>query len=41
MLGPGLGKILSEIIVDKTKIYDDILEELSLYRKFDQDEMLK
>ena len=41
MLGPGLGKILAEVIIDKTKKHDDILNELSLYRKFDSEEMLK
>ncbi len=41
MLGPGLGKILSEIIVDKSEKYDEFIKELSLYRKFDKDEMLK
>lgn len=41
MLGPGLGEILSEIIVDKTNKYDTILEELSLYRNFTGEEKLK
>ncbi len=41
MLGPGLGKILSEVIADKTQKHDDILNELSLYRKFDSEEMFK
>lgn len=41
MLGPGLGEILSEIIVDKTNEYDEILEELTLYRNFTGEEKLK
>lgn len=41
MLGPGLGQILSEIIVDKTDKYDFILDQLSLYREFSGDEVLK
>lgn len=41
MIGSGLGKILSEIIVDGSKDYDFILEQLSLYRDFSGDEMLK
>lgn len=41
MLGPGLGKILSEIIVDKTDKYDHILEQLTLYRSFMGEEVLK
>jgi len=41
MLGPGLGKILAEIIVDKTKKYDSILEELSPLRNFSGAELLK
>ena len=41
MLGPGLGKIISEIIVDKTDKYNFILDELSLYRHFEGNEMLK
>ncbi len=41
MLGPGLGQILAEIIVDKTNKYDFILEQLSLYREFEGNEMLK
>lgn len=41
MLGPGLGKIISEIIADKTDKYNFILDELSLYRQFEGNEMLK
>jgi len=41
MLGPGLGKIISEIIVDKTDKYNFILDQLSLYRHFEGNEMLK
>ncbi len=41
MLGPGLGEILSEIIIDKTSKYNDILDQLSLYRNFSGEEMLK
>ncbi|MFP4547507.1 MAG: NAD(P)/FAD-dependent oxidoreductase [Fidelibacterota bacterium] len=41
MLGPGLGEILSEIIVDNNDEYDDILEELTLYRNFAGEEKLK
>jgi sarcosine oxidase subunit beta len=41
MLGPGLGEILSEIIVDKSTEYNEILEELTLYRNFTGEEKLK
>jgi len=41
MLGPGLGKIISEIVVDNSKDYDFILDQLSLYRDFSGEEMLK
>lgn len=41
MLGPGLGRILSEVIVDNSKKYDFILEELSPYREFSGKELLK
>lgn len=41
MLGPGLGEILAEIIVDKTDKYDHILKQLSLYRAFTGNEVLK
>jgi sarcosine oxidase, subunit beta len=41
MIGPGLGKIVSEIIVDKSTKYNFITEQLSLYRKFSGVEMLK
>lgn len=41
MLGPGLGKILTEIIVDKTDKYNHILDQLTLYRSFAGQEVLK
>ena len=41
MIGPGLGEILSEIIVDKSNKYSDILEQLTLYRNFSGEEILK
>jgi len=41
MLGPGLGKILSEIIVDHSTKYNFILDQLSLYRDFSGNELLK
>ena len=41
MLGPGVGKMLTEIVVDKSKKYDSILELVSLYRSFSGQEMLK
>jgi len=41
MLGPGLGVMLTEMIVDKSKEYDPILEQLSLYRSFAGQEVLK
>jgi len=41
MLGPGLGKIISEILVDKSKDYDFILNQLTLYREFAGNEVLK
>ncbi|HOT59188.1 MAG TPA: FAD-binding oxidoreductase [Spirochaetales bacterium] len=45
MLGPGLGKIMAEVITDSRKPqetqYGYIFEELSLYRKFEGMEMLK
>jgi len=41
MIGPGLGEIVTEIIVDKSSEYDDILKQLTLYRSFTGEEMLK
>lgn len=41
MIGPGLGQILSEIIVDNIKEHDDILRQLTLYRQFTGNEILK
>ncbi len=41
MLGPGLGKIISEILVDKSDKYNFILDQLTLYREFAGIELLK
>ncbi len=41
MIGPGLGEIVTEIIVDKSNEYDDILKQITLYRSFTGEEMLK
>ncbi len=41
MLGPGLGQIISEIIVDKSDKYNFILDQLTLYREFAGIELLK
>lgn len=45
MIGPGLGKIMAEVITDSRKpeqtAYAHIFDELSLYRKFEGMEMLK
>ncbi len=41
MLGPGLGKILAETLVDGSKEHDFIFEQLTPYRNFDTEEMLK
>ena len=41
MIGPGLGEILSEIIVENNDDYKDILKPLTLYRSFSGEEMLK
>ena len=41
MLGPGLGKILAETFVDGSKEHDFIFEQLTPYRNFDTEEMLK
>lgn len=41
MIGPGLGEILAEIVVDQSRDYDDILEQLTLYRSFTGEEILK
>lgn len=41
MIGPGLGKILSEIFIENNLEYSDILDELSPYRNFDAEEKLK
>ncbi len=41
MIGPGLGVIISEIISDNSNEYDFILNQLSLYRNFAGNEILK
>jgi sarcosine oxidase subunit beta len=41
MLGPGLGRILAETIVDGSHEHDFIYEQLSPYRDFDTEELLK
>lgn len=41
MLGPGLGWILAEKLVNKSTDYDSILSTLSLYRDFNGEEALK
>lgn len=41
MIGPGLGKILAEIITEGTDKYKEILQQLSLYRTFEGEEILK
>ncbi|MBP7867326.1 MAG: FAD-binding oxidoreductase [Acidobacteria bacterium] len=41
MLGPGLGVILAEVLVDGSTAYDHIFEQLTLYRDFSGMEMLK
>lgn len=41
MLGPGLGQILTDVIVNKTDKYDAIFDQLSLYREFTGNEVLK
>ncbi|MFO7735219.1 MAG: FAD-binding oxidoreductase [bacterium] len=41
MLGPGLGRILSEIFIDRTDKYDFILKQFSPDRDFSGDEILK
>ncbi len=41
MIGPGLAEILTEIIVDNSDEHDDILKQLTLYRNFSGEEMLK
>lgn len=41
MLGPGLGAMLSEILVDSSDRYDAILDQLALSRAFSGQEMLK
>jgi sarcosine oxidase, subunit beta len=41
MIGPGLGKILSEVIVDGMEGHAAILDQLTPYRKFEGMEMLK
>jgi sarcosine oxidase, subunit beta len=41
MLGPGLGEILAEILIDGSHAHDDLLAQLSLYRSFSGEEVLK
>ena len=41
MLGPGLGKILAEVLIDKSHAHDDILKELSPTREFTGNEKLE
>jgi sarcosine oxidase subunit beta len=41
MLGPGLGLILAEVIAERSRRFDDILEQLSPYRAFTTEEVLK
>ncbi len=41
MLGPGLGAMLSEILVDRSDQFDSILDQLALSRAFSGQEMLK
>jgi sarcosine oxidase, subunit beta len=41
MIGPGLGRILSEVIVDGPEKHASILEQLTPYRKFEGMELLK
>ena len=41
MLGPGIGKILAETIVDNSHEHDFIFKQLTPYRNFDTEEMLK
>lgn len=41
MLGPGLAEIIADILIDNSKEYDFILDQLSLYREFVGNELLK
>ncbi|MFX0203803.1 MAG: NAD(P)/FAD-dependent oxidoreductase, partial [Candidatus Hodarchaeota archaeon] len=42
MIGPGLGEVLARLVADRTTSQDhEILESLSLYRDFTQEEKLK
>jgi sarcosine oxidase, subunit beta len=41
MLGPGLGKLLADAIINGPEPYADVFAELSLYRKFEGMELLK
>jgi glycine/D-amino acid oxidase-like deaminating enzyme len=41
MLGPGVGKILAETFVDGSTEHDFIFKQLTPYRNFDTEEMLK
>lgn len=41
MIGPGLGEMLSEVIADQSHAYDSIFQQLTLYRQFTGQELLK
>jgi len=41
MLGPGIGKLLAETVVDGSKDHQFIFDQLTPYRNFDEEEMLK
>jgi len=41
MIGPGLGEILAETVMDNNTEFKDILKQLSLHRSFSGEEMLK
>ncbi len=41
MIGPGLGEIVAELLADRSPAHDDILEQLSPYRSFSREEVLK
>lgn len=41
MIGPGLGRILAQVIAEGAKEYDFIFDELTPYRKFEGMELLK
>ena len=41
MLGPGLGKLLAERLAGRGTEHQDLLDEFTLYRKFEGMELLK